>query len=68
VQDQKHFEQRISTVHGITIDWSDEYEKAKDSIRHNRELESNEIDDSNSSDSKHDIPRMSISDAISTCD
>jgi hypothetical protein len=30
---------------GITIDWSDEYENANDSIRVNREFDSNEIDE-----------------------
>jgi hypothetical protein len=40
---EKHFEPRISTLRGITIDRSDECENAWDSIRVNRERDSNEI-------------------------
>jgi hypothetical protein len=32
---------------GISIDLSDEYDNAEDSIRVNREFDSNEIDESN---------------------
>jgi hypothetical protein len=34
------------TVRGISIDTSDEYENASDSIRFNREFDSNDIDKS----------------------
>jgi hypothetical protein len=42
----KHDKSKISTLHGILIDWSDENESenASDSIRVNREFDSNEID------------------------
>jgi hypothetical protein len=43
---EKHSEQRISTLRGITIDSSDDMENALDSIRINREFDSNEIDES----------------------
>jgi hypothetical protein len=46
-QDEKQFEQRISTFLGITIDSSDEHENADDSIRVNCEFDLNEIDESN---------------------
>jgi hypothetical protein len=46
VQPEKHNEQRISTFRGITIDSSDDDEKAFDSIRVNLELDSNVIDES----------------------
>jgi hypothetical protein len=46
----------------------DEYENASDSIRDNREFDSNEIDESDSQNEKHDEPRISISPAISICD
>jgi hypothetical protein len=44
VHSEKHDDPRISTLHGITIDSSDEDENAEDSIRTNREFDSNEID------------------------
>jgi hypothetical protein len=37
-----------NTVEGIKIDWSDEDENAADSIRVNREFDSNVIDESDS--------------------
>jgi hypothetical protein len=43
---EKHSEQRISTLDGITIDWSDDDENTNDSIRVNREFASNKIDES----------------------
>jgi hypothetical protein len=46
----------------------DEYENAWDSIRVNREFDSNEIDDSDLQNEKHDEPRISISHGISRCD
>jgi hypothetical protein len=45
---RKHSDPRSSTLHGITIDSSDEYENADDSIRVNRESVSNVIDESDS--------------------
>jgi hypothetical protein len=56
---RKHDEPRISTVLGITIDGSDEYENASDSIRINREFNSNEMDESDLHDRKHNEPRVS---------
>jgi hypothetical protein len=41
---EKHDEPRISTLLGIAIDWSDDLENASDSIRINRECDSNEIE------------------------
>jgi hypothetical protein len=55
-------------VEGIIIDLSDENENAYDSIRVNCELDSNEIDESDSQNEKHDEPRISIFDAILTFD
>jgi hypothetical protein len=43
---------------------SDEYENADDSIRVNCEFESNEIDESDLQDEKHDDPTISISQQI----
>jgi hypothetical protein len=63
---QKPDEQRISTLDGITIDSSDEDENADDSIRVNRDLDSNEMDESDLQHEKHDEPRISISFEIST--
>jgi hypothetical protein len=42
----------------------DEYENASDSIRRNRESDSNEIDESDSHVEKLDDPRISISNGI----
>jgi hypothetical protein len=42
------------------VDWSDEDEKVDDWIRVNRELDSNEIDESDLRSEKHDSPRLSI--------
>jgi hypothetical protein len=44
---------------GIKIDWSDDSENANDSIRVNREFDSNEIDESDSQDEKHFDPKIS---------
>jgi hypothetical protein len=52
------------TLDGITIDSSDEDENASDSIRVNREFDSNEIDVSRRQCEKHDEPIISISDGI----
>jgi hypothetical protein len=46
LQFEKHDEQRISTLDGITIDLSDKYENTFDSIRVNYEFDSNEINES----------------------
>jgi hypothetical protein len=56
---EKHDEPRTSTLLRITIDSSDEDEKASDSIRVNREADSNEIDVSDLHSEKHDEPRTS---------
>jgi hypothetical protein len=64
LHDEKHDEQRISTLDGIIIDLSDENENADDSIRVNRELDSNEIDESDSQNEKHDEQRNSTLDGI----
>jgi hypothetical protein len=52
------------TVRGITIDSSDEYENANDSIRLNREFDSNEMDESDSQCEKHSEQRISALDGI----
>jgi hypothetical protein len=44
VQDEKQFEQRISTDDGMTIDRNDEFANDCDSIRSNDDGDSNEID------------------------
>jgi hypothetical protein len=48
------------TARGISIHRSDECENASDSIRINRESHSNEIDESELQQERHDDPRMSI--------
>jgi hypothetical protein len=65
-QKATHDNPRISTLHGIIIDSSDEDENAFDSIRISREFDSNEMDESDSHDKKHDEPKISISDGIVT--
>jgi hypothetical protein len=49
---------------GITIDSSDEHENAHDSIRANREFDSNESDESHSQLEKQDEQRTSTFDGI----
>jgi hypothetical protein len=49
---------------GISIKLSDEYENAEDSIRVNREFDSNEIDESDLHHGKHDDRRISISETL----
>jgi hypothetical protein len=56
----KHFEQRILTLDGITIDSSDESENADDSIRVNREFDSNEIDENDLQHEKQNEQGISI--------
>jgi hypothetical protein len=68
IQYEKHEEPRISTLLGIMIDWSDEYKNAFDSIRLNREFDSNVIDESDSQNAKQYDPKISISCAISISD
>jgi hypothetical protein len=46
-------------VEGINIDSSNEYSNAFDSIRVNLEFDSNEIDESDRQNEKHDEPRIS---------
>jgi hypothetical protein len=52
-------------LRGSSIDRSDEWEKAYDSIRVNREFDSNVIDESDPQDEKHDDPRISTFRGIS---
>jgi hypothetical protein len=59
LQDEKHFDPRISTFFGIKIDSSDEDENVSDSIRVNREFDSNVIDESDSQHEKQVDPRIS---------
>jgi hypothetical protein len=65
LQSSKHDDAKISTLHGISIDRSDESENADDSIRFNREFDSNEIDESDGHQEKHDDARISTSHGIS---
>jgi hypothetical protein len=51
-------------LRGITIDLSDENAKAYDSIRVNREFDSNEMDESDLQSRKHDGQRISTLDGI----
>jgi hypothetical protein len=46
------------TCRGISIDLSDEYENANDSIRFNRKFDSNAIGEIDSQDEKLDDPRI----------
>jgi hypothetical protein len=48
LQYEKHFDPRISTFFGIKIDSSEDSENASDSIRVNREFDSNATDESDS--------------------
>jgi hypothetical protein len=48
----------MSTLLGIKIDWSDEYENTLDSIRTKLEFDSNVIDESDLQFEKHFDPRM----------
>jgi hypothetical protein len=54
LHNEKHDDPIISTEHGISIDWSVEYENAFDSIRFNADGDSKEIDESDLQDEKHD--------------
>jgi hypothetical protein len=65
---EKHLDPRISTLLGIKIDSSDEYENAFDSIRVNREFDSNVIDKSELQCEKHFDPRISTFLEISISD
>jgi hypothetical protein len=56
------------TFRGITIDWSDEYENAYDSIRVKCEFNSNVIDESDLQSEKHFDPRISTLFGISIVD
>jgi hypothetical protein len=57
-----------ATLPGITIEWSDDYENGDDSSRVNRELDSNEMDESDRQFEKHNEQRTSVSFGIITCD
>jgi hypothetical protein len=67
-QFEKHDEPISSTVRGISMDLSLEYENALDSIGINRDRDSNEIDESDSQSEKHAEQRISISLGMVTCD
>jgi hypothetical protein len=54
------------TLRGIRIDGSDEFENANDSIRVNREFDSNEIDENDLQHKKHDEQRISTLRGIKT--
>jgi hypothetical protein len=58
LQAEKHFEPRISTLLGIKINSSDEYENASDSICVKCEFDSNVIDESDLQDEKQCEPRI----------
>jgi hypothetical protein len=58
-QCEKHSDPRISTFDGITIDSSAECKNASDSIRVNRDFDSNVIDESDLQLQKHADPRIS---------
>jgi hypothetical protein len=68
LQNEKHFDPSISTLLGIKIDSTDEYENAFDSIRVNRESDSNVIDEDESQERKQFDPRISIFLEISISD
>jgi hypothetical protein len=53
-----------STFRGIKIDSSFESENANDSIRFNDDGDSNEIDESEKQNEKHDDPRISTEHGI----
>jgi hypothetical protein len=59
LQYEKHLEQRISTLFGMTIDRIDEDENASDSIRANREFDSNLRDECKSQHEKQFKPAIS---------
>jgi hypothetical protein len=65
---EKHFDPRLSTFLGITIDSSDEYENVSDSIRVKHESDSNVIDENDLQSEKHFDPRISILLPISIVD
>jgi hypothetical protein len=66
VQSEKQVELRISTLRGIKIDGSEEFENARDSIRVKRELDSNETDSSDLHEEKQKEQRISISHGMIT--
>jgi hypothetical protein len=59
LQNEKHFDPRISIFLGIKIDSNDDDKNANDSIRVKCEFDSNEIDESDSQHKKHSDPRIS---------
>jgi hypothetical protein len=59
LQFEKQNDPRISTFRGISIDLSDDPSNAHDSIRINREFDSNEMDESDLQHAKHDDARTS---------
>jgi hypothetical protein len=59
LQDEKHFDPRISTLLGIKINRRDDEENAPDSIRVKRESDSNVTDRSDLQYEKQNEPRIS---------
>jgi hypothetical protein len=66
LQYEKHSDPRISTWHGIEIDRTFEFENAYDWIRFSDDDGSNEMDESDSQDEKHDDPTIFIKCGITT--
>jgi hypothetical protein len=64
LDNEKHDEQRISTLDGITIDWRNDEENANDSIRVNRDFDSNEMEESDLQFEKHSESQSSIFQSI----
>jgi hypothetical protein len=58
LHEEKHSEQRIWQLRGIKIDRSEESENARDSIRVNRESDSNKTDLSDLHEEKHSEQRI----------
>jgi hypothetical protein len=57
--DEKHHEQSILTLRGITIDSNEDNGNVDNSIRFNIEFDSNEIDENDCHSAKHDKQRIS---------
>jgi hypothetical protein len=60
LQDEKYFDPKISTLFGIAIDGSDEYENVSDSIRVKFELDSNAIGESHLLSKTHCDPSLCL--------
>jgi hypothetical protein len=64
LDNKKHHDLRISAVPVVTIESSDENENASDSIRVDREFDSNEIEEKDSHASNNDEANISVSQTI----